>query len=343
MLSASLSDIELGRMNRAVEIIDGIDTEGKPDWQHLKPDVHARNLPMAAAPLRRIIESRKVMDLVDERRTASREASRAQALSRLYFHLTIMPFMLATSLAVWLAVSYLGLTALQEEIVQAVIGLGLLVGGLVTVFATLKAVAGVWKANRNTAETLRRDIFYAIAAASDVAQPGEIDATPLQLEYFRRFQLAAQIDYYGTRIREQGVLADRTSWWRRCAVVLFGLLLLELFLMLVGSAGEQGKLTGIAGATAFLGWLEANSIDTWILTVLLGCNAVFVFSWLAAIQLGDHRSLYGEALAGLMAIQATELEPARHAAARGDPALMKRLVAHVHEVMRREHTVWLGV
>ncbi len=341
-----LTDDQRRELQRAMSVIDAIDTEGKRDFEHVFPDVHAAGLPTEATPLRHIIQNKDVAPIVACCRQAKYGATKAQARQRVLFLLTLLPAGLALALALLVAIAYVGLDEQQELIISSVIWACFVVACLFTVYGIVKSV-GTWRmASRESEETLRRKVFAAIVDANQQgATTTDIAPCLLQLEYFRRFQLGAQIDYYSTRIKEQGARHDSTNVWRGIGVVLFGLLCIVIALMAVGAAGEQGYFTSplLAWFAALVHRLEAHSLDTWIITALLGCIAIYLFSLLSATQIGDHRSLYGDALSRLLAVQGAELEAARTAAAaRNDPVPLREMAANVHKIMESEHNIWRG-
>mgnify|MGYP001298847928 CR=1 FL=1 len=201
------------------------------------------------------------------------------------------------------------------------------------------------KDERRTAEMLRREIFDQMLnalpqPAPAPAGPGAISPWLLALEYFRRFQLYAQIDYYDDAIKRQSTRAGFAGWARRLASAAFWLMFVVCVLIAVAAAAEQGWFSGMPEFTAKLHLLESKSYDTWLIAAALIASVLYVYFAIAAID--DHRSLYQMALSDLATIAATRLEPARIAAAKGDDGPVRDLVADVHAAMRREHTVWLG-
>src|SRR5262245_55086957 len=102
-----LAEHQRAELRRAAETIDAIDTLGTKDWQHLRPDEHAKGLPDSAGGLNRIIVSKPVDNLVKRRADAARGASRAQARARLSFQILVLLVGMATALAMWNAIAYI--------------------------------------------------------------------------------------------------------------------------------------------------------------------------------------------------------------------------------------------
>ena len=57
----------------------------------------------------------------------------------------------------------------------------------------------IWMRQRAEAETQRIKLFRRVIDAEEQARDGELPLLPLQLEYFRRFQLDVQRLYYDKR------------------------------------------------------------------------------------------------------------------------------------------------
>lgn len=339
-----LSAAQQAELQRARDAINAIPTGDKKDFEHLRPLDHAAGLPTEAGPLRRIIETQKVRDLVEERKTASRGASQSKAAAEMVLRVVLLAITVGAAFAFAYAVAYLGLDDRQEQLFRSLIWICFLLAGFAAVYAMWRSWKNSPKLTRNSSEKLRRDIMHTIVASNEAPDPAtEIATVLLQVEYFRRFQLDAQIDYYATRIGEENKSGSKRRYWKWSAVGLFILMVFAVILLSIGAASEQGHWTWAARVTGFLNKLEANSVDTWVIAFLLGATAIYVFLLLTALQFGDHRSLYGEALAGLIAIKGRELDGARAAAAQGNPEPMRKMAKHVHEVMRHEHSVWLGL
>ncbi len=322
-------------------IIDAIQTGEGPDWMHFHPDKHAAQLPEQAGTLRRIINGPTVAPAVEKRKIPARGASHAQRNTKLAFHLLIMFLLAALTAALLMAVAYLGLTAQQENIARIAVVVALILAFASSVWKLARSDRNIWKSHRETSETLRWDIGQAIMDAEVEQQPGELPAYPLQIAYFERFQLEAQISYYSDKIQGFQRTADRTDVWSGVGIALAAITLLVISAVGIGALGEQGRATDLAAITATLHLLEANSIDTWLILILFVSIAIYAFMFLASRNFGDHRGIYHRALADLLAVRYTELTAAKKAAADGNAEPMRELARHVHKIMRTEHLAWL--
>ena len=340
----NLTEAERSRIALAINIIDAIDTGGKPEWQHLRPLEHAAQLPTAAAPLRAIIQSDKVHSVVQERKTASRDAGTGKTISRTIFQVRLLLFATAAALAFWHVVSVNRLDMTEEWLLVAAVWWGFVAAVVLDCCRRALIHIGIlrlWQNERRTAEMLRREIFDQIMDSPIGQKPDDMDASLLKLEYFRRFQLAAQINYYGTRIKEQH---GQSGWLDRAKILLSQLIAATLIvctLIAVGSGAEQGHLTGLP--PWFLGalhTLNTYAVDTYLVAAMLIAAVACLALWLGRGV--DSRSLYRDAMQELTMALTTDLEPSRAAAARGDFEPARKLVGRVHQAMRREHEIWLG-
>ncbi|MEL7029928.1 MAG: DUF4231 domain-containing protein, partial [Pseudomonadota bacterium] len=192
------------------------------DWR-LEPEEHARRLPVAAAPLARILRTPAITGLMDRFTAADAEAVSAQRSYKRYGRLAILLHAAAIIIG---AIALTGQSLAGAAKVDA--GLLAWIGQYVALLETALIVMAIiaaqiiirlrpfdkWMRGRAEAEITRVELFRRVAEAEGETRPDELLALPLQLEYFRRYQLGTQLDYYAGR-GEQHARAARSQATRR--------------------------------------------------------------------------------------------------------------------------------
>jgi hypothetical protein len=171
---------------------------------------------------------------------------------------------------------------------------------------------------RANAETQRLSYFGEIGAAPATAAP-DVALDALRLEYFRRYQLDVQRNYYRERGRRHQADADRTLNAGSYAAFLSTLASI--------GAGVGGAFNGVLTAAGAIGVLAA---------------AVAGFANAREAMSQDRRNAErydrtGEALDGLYA----RLDEVRSAVSSGNQKALVEYVAAVNDQISLEHRQWL--
>lgn len=225
--------------------------EGASDDFRLAPETHAAALPPEAGALARVLRRKTVEPLIQHFREADRAAIRAQArFKRFGVAIAWLRFLpvLVGGLVLLASLDVLGMKAALEPL-AAQAGLGVdraLTAGVFLQFVLLFLATALnwimnagrffekWMRRRTDAETARLEYFYRIASAKEPTEEGEQALLPLQLEYFRRYQLDVQRAFYRIRARQHAAQAGQSN----------------------RAATQSGLLTVIASIPVFYGAVE---------------------------------------------------------------------------------------
>jgi hypothetical protein len=235
-------------------------TSEATDWE-LNPARHAASLPDLAGPLKRILMTDEVQNVVSNYRSDDLSAAAYQQAHRRLakFH-TFARYIEAGArpIAIVIAVLFLlpyqrffsfnDLTAIAEnrEIshIAFIVELVALLMLLLFTGAQLRARSlQRWIEHRTRAERLRYELFLKVMNADETVREGEIPILPLKLEYFRRFNLGVQFAYLSVRAK--------ASAYRRGPSPTMWLLLVVLFLA-AWLAVWLGAITGKLHLNPFL-------------------------------------------------------------------------------------------
>ena len=178
-----------------------------------------------------------------------------------------------------------------------------------------------WMKQRANAEMRRLEYFNLITSRKpdDVASPDPTLFRLLQLEFFRRFQLDMQINYYRGRGRAHGRFADKAVTMSSWALGGAGLA--------TGFAGFLGSAVGPKwGALAGFGMI-CQALATWILNKE------------AVNQDRRNQERYSRTYETLENLK-MRLSKARKSIAGGNEEVLPKLVEAVHELVSLEHRQW---
>ena len=199
----------------------------------------------------------------------------------------------------------------------------------------------IWMQRRAEAETQRIRYFRRVAETDEAVREGELPLLPLQLEYFRRFQLDVQRLYYDKRGRQHRAAVMRRHIWRGFALLLIVAAGLPVLWTL------QGKDWMPASISPFLvGMLPKTELAQRIF-LSLGLVGGALQGLLAAYALMsyDERNgaRYRDTWQNLEALSTRPLDEARNAAAQGNRERVLVLVALIHEQISSEHREWVSL
>lgn len=175
-----------------------------------------------------------------------------------------------------------------------------------------------WMHDRAEAETYRISYFAAVTKPTDAHAP-DIDYNLLRLEYFRRYQLDVQKNYYEFRGRAHGRSADKTLNLASGAVIV------STFASLL-TAG-LGAVNGLATALGAVGVFGA-------------ALSSYAGSREALSQDRRNAERYGRTYKALRALEA-KLDDVRKSVAAGNEQALAEFANAVNEQISLEHRQWL--
>ncbi len=320
------------------------DNDTSTDWE-LKPELHEARLPEDAASLKAVLRSALALDFIRRFNDADQKAIRAQAAYFRYGRWEVLAVTTAILLGafllllpdpetlagadpktspLWRAFFAAYGTPILEGLFWAQVG-AVAVAAMATAVMRAQVPYKEWMAQRTRAETARLEYFAYIcnpARAKETAGTGGLPLLPLQLEYFRRYQLDVQLNYYAGRGEQHRKAAAR-------------------FL-------TRGALA--AGAAALAATLLPNLIaqtelfsETRIAAFLLIAGPVLYNAQenLKLLHEDQRNALrYANTADQLNSVKARALGPAREAAAAGHPEPVSALVAEVNGMVSQEHAQW---
>jgi hypothetical protein len=188
-----------------------------------------------------------------------------------------------------------------------------------------------WMRLRAAAETHRLNLFQLVCGLrSGVAEPtpreGELPLLPLQLEYFRRFQLAVQMRFYKGRAEQHRKTARKQS------------------IAMAGVAFAAALVVGLSSVPGLEPLLDGLGVGGNDLLAFFGLTLPVVYQSQESVKLmlGDRRNAlrYDTTSENLRHI-AQGLDAVRARVAEGDRDSFRRFAAQVNEQVSTEHREWL--
>lgn len=186
------------------------------DW-HLDPREHAARMNPEAGPLQRILEGAAPQVIIKQYEEANAKAQKFQTeykhIGRLEIHLGSTAAILG-AIVLYLATKT---TSPWEALRQILLFFQVLcISGTVAAKYQLrnKKSFGHWQQFRTAAETARIELFETVCglkndSPKEAAGENELALLPLQLEYFLRYQLQVQLNYYRDRGAEHEAAAGK--------------------------------------------------------------------------------------------------------------------------------------
>ncbi len=315
------------------------------DWE-LKPEKHAKDLSEEAGPLKRILESETIRLIMQDYIKADADAGRyqkiykrwGQAGIRFPLYATIvgvifllpMPWQETSGFIKWLAV-----------LVQFFF---LFLIFWISAWLSWRKPFEKWMLYRGEAEIARINLFDSVMAADETRKPGELPLLPLKLEYFIRYQLDVQRDYYKDRGLEHEAASGQTKFWKwmkRIFIVIWGFIALFAFTFF---------LSGIFGADqtpAFLKYFDLSGLpakfESWVLAFGIIISALYSQRAARSLMNMDVRNAarYKVVSANLEELTLKDLENARQAALQDDTITVAHFVEKIHNQISSEHKEWI--
>lgn len=306
------------------------------DWR-LQPLEHARRLPDAAGALKRVLEQPEIAETMARYEAADAAALLAQKQHRTWTSRANTMRFGAVCIGTVALLSMVGLVPGWLSQIFAVLQYALIVAALgVTMWLSRTIPLDRWKNERAKAESFRAELFSRVAAATVPQREGELPLLPLQLEYFRRYQLDVQQGYYSGRARQLVSGAARAERWHNAVTALT---ILAAVLALVGLVA---MLVGGSGLGEAMRLAENPTLRT--LLLIFGILASATESWLAADAAinQDQRAaaIFQATAANLDALAQLQLADARAAAAAGSADAVQDFMTVVQLAMSSEHQTW---
>ena len=328
--------------------------EPADDWK-IAPQLHAKELPAAAGPLIRILERPALRNIMENFTSADAAAVKYQRAYKRWGRLAI--FLNAAAIVTG-SIALLGQN-IGEKLAEFLPNIGfygqyVALAQFIAVFGALIAAQIVirlrpyekWMHARAEAELARIALFEEVAGAHEDAQENELPVLPLKLEYFRRYQLETEIDYYGGRGAEhdRAAAARATRNDLYASVSAFAAAPISFFaVQLLGEDINQALGGYVAGGDQQLlssPFLSELLFFAGVVAAAL-MSAAGSFSLLSQNRRNASRYLVtGDNLAYL---RDEYLPKARAAAAEGDDAAVLEFVGAVNDLISSEHTEWIAL
>ena len=319
------------------DALSAIGEDSALDWQ-LQQETHALSLPPSAGALKRVLERDIFASAVEAYKTndAAAISSRKQ---RVFYAgwAAALSFISIVCASILLVVFGLAPSATDPIVttLSIIIGLSISLSFMLSLLEKWFDPAQKWMAGRAVAENARMRLFNEAVAAEEPVKANELPLLPLQLEYYRRYQLDVQKRYYeGRGAKHQSVVRWST-----------GVRVVALVMVLVAGLPEVSSLAGYS-STDWLGAAIDPDLETRIFVGLSTIGAALQ-GWLAArLLMGlDERNAarYMSTAENLIALSGQPLEEARKAASTGDRKAVLGFVALVQEQVSSEHREWISL
>lgn len=318
-----------------------VGTDAPEDWE-LRPQIHARELPDAAAPLKRVLRRPDLEEIIDTFAVSGAVAKRAQQRYKLLMRLSALSSLGAMIIAAGLLLVYASVSESNLlPILSALQGGLLLLSFMFSLIVAYRRPFDVWMKERATAEHLRILLFNRIIAARETSYPEELSYLQLKLEYFRRYQLDVQRKYYrerGQQHRNAVVRASILRWLGTFMIVIAGapVMLRHFF----------PDLHTLMFETGFLDWARDGDLQQRFL-VAMSTTGAALQGFLVASNLinQDERNAarYASTSENLEALATRPLDEARAAAAAGDEQGVATFAALIQEQISSEHREWVSL
>lgn len=330
---------------------EAVGEEAKSDWL-LEPLAHAERLGPEAARLKAVLTQPGIEAHMQAYERFDAEAIRMQNRYRFWRRALRALIALAalTGLAALGLFWYVG--RVDDWVLLCLLPHGLLVGGigLLALLFRLRDWRGGWKAARGEAEMRRIAIFAeackpnppgAEAAVEAPAGVTLLDLLPLQLAYFRRYQLDVQLNYFKGRGAQLRRVKATPRWLSVPAMLAAAACFALALLLLLSLLAEQG----VALPVWLLGLLrpEAARAAPWLLPLLLLSSYYALRVDVDPSEDAQNGERYDALYGNLKYLKDHGYAAAQRAAERNDPAPVGNFVNLVHDRLRAENERWLSL
>ena len=254
---------DLANLMRRAEAAVG---HNEPNCLDIPPlDAQIESLPSEAGPLKRVLESAPVRQVYAQRQQYEAEASgsRRSYDRNVYIILGLLVVAIFAGTVPLLApLENFQDTALARAVATILVYLCLVIPLVLAWRLNARNTYEKWSEARGTAEFLRHRVFQTVFEAEEPSNGDELPLLPLQLEYFRRYQLDVQQAYHSKRAAENErivKIARQFSIPVAIAVVLwFATLVIEI----LSAWGEQAPLPGFIPSIVYHAMASLQYIAT---------------------------------------------------------------------------------
>ena len=208
----------------------------------LSPEAHSEILPPQAGPLKRVLTTPEVKGIIESYGNEDREAVDAQRLYRRVRWIVDRLAILAAATGLVACSWHLFMSYVPDPQPTLVIVHAFLLLGLVGSASWLNWTdpRTKWLKARSKAEQHRVALFNRVLAANETRQDGELALLPLQLAYFRRYQLDVQLSYFKNSGRRLERTVGLPAWITVPSVIVAAGALLVATAYLLNLADERG-------------------------------------------------------------------------------------------------------
>ena len=310
----------------------------------LSPEAHAEILPSQAGPLKRVLTTTEVKGIIESYGREDSNAVRAQGLyrrgRRIVDWLAILTAATGLLACSWhLFMSYVPDQQPVLVIVHAFFLLGL-VGSASWLNWTDPRTQ--WLKARSKAEQHRVALFNRVLAANEPHQNGELALLPLQLAYFRRYQLDVQLSYFKNSGKRLERAAGLPAWITVPSVIVAAGALLVAIAYLLDLADERGVVISDVVLNA-VRMERTERLAYWVF-VALSLSTVYAIAMTRPSVSEEQRTCarYLTLFHNLDFLKSEGYERVRRAAEAGDKDTVAAFFGLVHGQMLAEQSHWLS-
>jgi len=314
------------------------------DWK-LRPLEHAGSLPVEAGPLQRILSGKgdipRLMARYVERDSEAGHQQRRYRRARR--RLVGLAYAAAVTglLALGLHMVVRHVSDAQTVLVAIHAMLVLALAGLAA-WLTSVDPRSKWLAARGDAEQLRVALFERVLASHDEQASGELPLLPLQLAYFRRYQLDVQLRYFQGRGKQLTRLAGVSRWYTAPCIAIV-LIALGLAVLILAQLGFEYGLDVPNGLILAADFEQVEAFARWGF-LALGFSSIYAIVLTQQSVTEDQRNgtRYLAVHQNLAFLKEGAYERVRKAAEAGNKAMVDKFVGLVHGLMLAEQSEWIS-
>jgi len=324
------------------QAIDAIGAKLPTDWI-LEPKTHAKGLPASADALRRVLERPEIAGFIAAYEAADPAAGRWQKIHKRWSRLAFACRFGAITVGAVALLYVAGAIAGSGLTLALTLEYALIIASLVASFMlTVRKPFEKWMQERGKAENARLDMFKLATEAEETPRADELPLLPLQLEYFRRYQLDVQRFYYRQRGTEHANGARKIKVTRLIATGVVALAAVPACLGLL-AAWAPSLLPAALVPAADL----SRSHEMHIALLVLGIITSALAELVVALSLADldlrNSIRYLSNADNLDVLREKYLDDARAAAAAGDKDKVADFIELAQVYISSEHREWVLV
>jgi hypothetical protein len=302
---------------------DIIGAAGKDDYQ-IAPTTHAAAFESKTPELGKILRSSRVGLAAGDYEDKDRDANDAQAeFKRTFNRSNVAIFLTSITIVFVLAVGVLDPS--NKRALLVTFGLLSLLGGSIAAYYLNVLKQGNLLDNRLSsrarAEAARLAYFLSIANAPSIANLGN-EFELIKLEYFRRFQLDVQLNYFGDASKKNRIAALKT---------------LKLSSIAVAGAGSITAAAGFAG-----GFINPKFAAVATFGTLFAGLSTFAATREGVYHNQRNSERFARTKEALIEIK-KQIDDVRTAVLIDGQKPMLEFIGAVHEQLLAEHKQWLGL